>query len=108
MFMCHTRAYSNYLVLHVSREIMQLYSIGLCELNQDGSKVLKDGECELTYTNDEIIEYAKVWTRFTKREVRGNIESIFASDKNFLDVSFLLLLYSIALNLNHAILATKN
>jgi len=68
-----------------AREIMQLYSIGLCKLNQDGSKVLKDGECELTYTNDEIIEYAKVWTGFTKREVRGNIESIFASDKNFLD-----------------------
>merc|ERR1711862_746747 len=68
-----------------AREIMQLYSIGLCKLNQDGTKVLIDGECELTYTNDEIIEYAKVWTGFTTQEVRGNIESIFAFDKNFLD-----------------------
>merc|ERR1712190_504320 len=66
-----------------AREIMQLYSVGLCKLNQDGSEVLIDGKCDLTYTNDEIIEYAKVWTGFTKQEVRGNIESIFS--KNFLD-----------------------
>lgn len=46
-----------------AREIMQLFSIGLYELNQDGSYKLNDvGEQIPTYTNNDIKELAKVFT----------------------------------------------
>lgn len=46
-----------------AREVMQLFSIGLYELNQDGSTVLDvDGNPIPTYTNDDIIELSKVFT----------------------------------------------
>ena len=46
-----------------AREIMQLFTIGLKELNQDGSpKVDPMGEVIETYTPDTIREYAKVFT----------------------------------------------
>lgn len=46
-----------------AREIMQLFSIGLYELNQDGSrKVDVDGNFIPTYDNDDIKEFAKVFT----------------------------------------------
>lgn len=46
-----------------AREIMQLFTIGLVELNQDGSlKVGADGEPIETYDNDDITELAKVFT----------------------------------------------
>ena len=46
-----------------AREVMQLFSIGLYELNEDGS-VRLDGQGQLipTYDNDDIREYAKVFT----------------------------------------------
>ncbi|MCY3987266.1 MAG: DUF1800 domain-containing protein [Gammaproteobacteria bacterium] len=46
-----------------AREVMQLFSIGLYELNEDGSARL-DGRGQLmpTYGNDDIREYAKVFT----------------------------------------------
>ncbi len=46
-----------------AREIMQLFTIGLVELNQDGSlKLGADGESIETYDNDDITELAKVFT----------------------------------------------
>ncbi len=46
-----------------AREIMQLFSIGLYELNQDGSrKIDGDGEFIPTYNNDDIVEMANVFT----------------------------------------------
>lgn len=46
-----------------AREIMQLFSIGLFELNQDGSLVLDgDGNSIPTYGQDEIQEFAKIFT----------------------------------------------
>ncbi len=46
-----------------AREVMQLFSIGLYELNPDGSrKVDEEGEYIPTYTNYEITEFAKVFT----------------------------------------------
>lgn len=46
-----------------AREIMQLFTIGLYELNQDGTYVL-DGQGDRipTYDNDDIKEFAKVFT----------------------------------------------
>ena len=46
-----------------AREIMQLFTIGLYELNQDGTRVLDgNGDPIATYDQDDIQEYAKVFT----------------------------------------------
>ncbi len=45
-----------------AREIMQLFTIGLFELNNDGSYVLENGEPVPTYDNEDIKEFAKVFT----------------------------------------------
>lgn len=43
-----------------ARELMQLFSIGLYELNQDGSRKLdENGNFLRTYSNDDIMEYAR-------------------------------------------------
>ena len=46
-----------------AREIMQLFSIGLYELNIDGSKKTNsNGDFIPTYSNDDIKEFAKIFT----------------------------------------------
>ena len=46
-----------------AREVMQLFSIGLFELNDDGSlRYDADGEVIPTYDSDDIREYAKIFT----------------------------------------------
>ena len=46
-----------------ARELMQLFSIGLFELNRDGSvRKAADGRPLATYDNDDIAEFAKVFT----------------------------------------------
>ncbi len=46
-----------------AREVMQLFSIGLCELNMDGTcKKDGDGVDIPTYDNEDIAEFAKVFT----------------------------------------------
>jgi uncharacterized protein (DUF1800 family) len=53
-----------------AREIMQLFSIGLFQLNADGSKVLdSNGKPIPTYNNDNIAELAKVFTGLSIGEV---------------------------------------
>jgi len=45
-----------------AREIMQLFSIGLYELNQNGTRQLSDGNPIPTYDNNDIKEFAKIFT----------------------------------------------
>ncbi len=45
-----------------AREIMQLFSIGLWELNMDGTKKLRNGKPIPTYNNKDIAEFSKVFT----------------------------------------------
>jgi uncharacterized protein (DUF1800 family) len=45
-----------------AREIMQLFSIGLDELNIDGTPKMNNGQRIPTYDNDDIKEFAKVFT----------------------------------------------
>ncbi len=45
-----------------AREIMQLFSIGLYELNMDGSRKQQGGHDIPTYDNEDIAEFAKVFT----------------------------------------------
>jgi len=48
-----------------AREVMQLFSIGLVELNQDGTPRLVNGKPVETYTNADIAGLAKVFTGFS-------------------------------------------
>jgi len=57
-----------------AREIMQLFTIGLYQLNLDGTPVLKDGKFVKTYSNDDIMSYARAWTGFDRQLQRGNTE----------------------------------
>lgn len=58
-----------------AREAMQLFSIGLYKLNSDGTVITdSNGDSVATYSNDDITEYARMWTGFTRQPIRGNIE----------------------------------
>lgn len=49
-----------------AREVMQLFTIGLYELNADGSrKIDEDGNFIPTYDNEDIQEFAKIFTGMT-------------------------------------------
>jgi uncharacterized protein (DUF1800 family) len=59
-----------------AREVMQLFTIGLWKLNQDGTFVLDaNGDPIPTYSNDDITEFAKVFTGLRRQGNRLNIES---------------------------------
>ena len=46
-----------------AREIMQLFTIGLYELNQDGTLILDEDEMPIeTYDNNDIAEFSRVFT----------------------------------------------
>ena len=47
-----------------AREIMQLMSIGLVQMNMDGSTVLSNGQPVPTYTHDDIAGLANVFTGY--------------------------------------------
>ena len=48
-----------------ARELMQLFTIGLVRLNQDGSVQMSGGAPVETYTQDDITGLARVWTGWT-------------------------------------------
>jgi len=63
-----TRADENY-----AREVMQLFTIGLYLLNQDGTyQSVTNGRPTETYTNDHITEFARVFTGFTDEDNNPN------------------------------------
>ncbi len=56
-----------------ARELMQLFTIGLYQLNQDGSYILDgNGDRIPTYDNNDIKEFAKVFTGLGPAEVVEN------------------------------------
>ena len=57
-----------------ARELMQLFTVGLVKLNQDGTPMLEKESPIPTYDNDDITEYTRVWTGFTRQGPRGNVE----------------------------------
>jgi len=59
-----------------AREVMQLFSIGLFELNNDSSRVLDRGEPVATYSNVDIREFAKIFTGLSY----GGPNAFFGSD----------------------------
>lgn len=48
-----------------ARELMQLFTIGLYELNPDGTRKVIDGEFIPTYDNEDITEFSKIFTGLT-------------------------------------------
>lgn len=58
-----------------AREVMQLFTIGLWQLNQDGTYMLdSNGDPIPTYSNEDITEFAKVFTGVRRPVNRTNIE----------------------------------
>ena len=55
-----------------AREIMQLFTIGLWELNPDGSRKVENGKFIPTYDNKIITEMAKVFTGMSFSRVGNN------------------------------------
>jgi len=63
-----------------AREILQLFSIGINELNMDGTmKLNSDGTPIETYTNDDIVGLARVFTGLTFDESGGAIGDRYAT-----------------------------
>lgn len=59
-----------------AREIMQLFSIGIWELNIDGTQKLDAaGEPIPSYDNDDVVAFARAWTGWSNVPNRGNIAS---------------------------------
>ena len=48
-----------------ARELMQLFTIGLNQLNMDGTPVTSGGNPVATYTQDDVSQHARVWTGYT-------------------------------------------
>lgn len=55
-----------------ARELMQLFSIGLYELNMDGSVVLRNGQPVVTYQAADVAGMAKVFTGWSWGRPAGN------------------------------------
>jgi len=68
---------------NLGREIMQLFTVGLKELNPDGStRVDKFGRSFQTYNNRDIMANARILTGFVYTSRRGNVEELFRSQKS--------------------------
>lgn len=48
-----------------ARELMQLFTVGLYQLNMDGTLVLSGGNPVPTYSQDDVSQAARVWTGYT-------------------------------------------
>ena len=66
-----------------AREIMQLFSVGLIQLNTNGTPLLDHhGESKPVYSNDDIMEYARAWTgfgKYKKEKVYSSVTILFSS-----------------------------
>jgi len=70
-----TQKFIQYADENFAREIMQLFSIGLVQLNLDGTtKFDRNGKARLVYDNEDIMSYARAWTGFNMQLYRGNFE----------------------------------
>ena len=55
---------------------VQLFTIGLWELNIDGTYRLDaSGEPIGTYTNEDIVDFSRVWTGHDRQQPRGGVEN---------------------------------
>ena len=67
---------NNYPDENFAREIMQLFTIGLWKLNEDGTRMKdSDGNDIPTYSNEHIMNFARVFTGRGAFKVGGNRKS---------------------------------
>lgn len=77
-----------------AREIMQLFSIGLFELNQDGTfKLDGSGNTIPTYNNEDIKEFAKIFTGLGIGARRDTVAPVFYSSLYNADVTVPMKMY---------------
>lgn len=58
-----------------AREVMQLFSMGLFQLHDNGTVIKdRDGNTQTTYTQDNIVTFARAWTGLGLQLKRGNLE----------------------------------
>ncbi|WP_137940268.1 DUF1800 domain-containing protein [Chitinivorax sp. B] len=65
-----------------AREVMQLFSIGLNELNPDGTPKLVNGKPVETYTNDDVSGLARVFTGWSWGGPDQSDNRFYGSDKD--------------------------
>ena len=73
----HAHSFSSPLYLQFVPNFLELFTIGLFQLNPGGTVVLKDdgsGEIAETYTNEDIMDLSRAWTNFHRRAERPNLE----------------------------------
>ena len=66
-----------------ARELMQLFTIGLFQLNMDGTPVLDANGTIQSYTSDDILSFARVWTAFRRNSKRANVETISGNENRY-------------------------
>lgn len=77
-----------------AREIMQLFSIGLYELNKDGTnKTTPSGDFIPTYNNEDIKEFAKIFTGFGIGARRDSVAPNFTNSLYIADVTVPMKMY---------------
>ncbi len=82
-----------------AREVMQLFSIGLVQLNNDGTPRLSNGQTIDSYTSQDISQLARVFTGWERdrvdatdyghvsRSMKHNADNFQSGDKTFLSTS---------------------
>lgn len=68
-----------------ARELMQLFSVGLFLLNQDGTLVLQNGQPVPTYTQDDVNNLTKVLTGWTFCNQAASCPNLVSGAVNFID-----------------------
>merc|ERR1712194_596621 len=68
-----------------AREVMQLFTLGVDRLHANGSIVMEGGVEVPAYTNENIMNFARVFTGFKRVPLRSNIEIGVRNYKNRVD-----------------------
>jgi len=70
-----------------AREVMQLFSMGVYQINEDGTQKLDaNGKAEASYSIEDVESLARAWTGFRRSAPRGNIEhATDATAPNYID-----------------------
>ncbi len=76
-----------------AREVMQLFTIGLYKLNQDGSYVLDGTDRIATYGTDDVKEFAKIFTGLGAGDGIAGIPPSFGLDFLLCDLSVPMAMY---------------
>ena len=68
-----------------ARELMQLFTVGLYDLNMDGTRKTnpETGEPIPTYDNSNVVSFARIWTGWSAQSGRSNIQG--NTEGNFID-----------------------